>query len=273
MVCRSIGPDNRKNRPPYHAKRTSLLSLLGALEGVETGEVVFLNNGEIPEDRLALMRGAGRIEPRAGLELHGSYWAALDLALALPDGDLVLLAEDDHLYRPEALAATVEAARALPGVAYFAPYGTTAEGMPSGEPLHPGLRRPRVADAELAPGWRRGVSHTSSFAVRVEALRRDEALHRIAPRCGGAWDHALSLAYQGLLPYGPGAMLSALRQPDLEPPRRAKVTAWRALLAARALRRRPHRLAVARPSLSTHVESGVIALGTDWAAEAGRAQN
>jgi hypothetical protein len=148
--------------------------------------VVFVNSNPIPEDRLAIMRAAGRVEQHVALHLHESYWAALDVALALPDGDLVLFAEDDHLYRADALSAVLEAARALPAVDYFAPYGSTVSAMPNGEPLHAGLRAPRVGAEPLAPGWVRGISHTSSFVVRVAALRRDERLHRIAPRCGGA---------------------------------------------------------------------------------------
>jgi hypothetical protein len=192
----------------------------------------------------------------------------------MPDGDLVLLAEDDHLYRADALQAAVDAAAALPGFAYFATYASTAAGMPNGEPLHAGLRAPAIGDAALAEGWRRGLSHTSSFAVRVGALRRDAPLHRLAPRCGGAWDHALALAYQGEAPYGAAGVARALREPRLGPPsRRAKVAVWRAAIVAAALARRsPSLLAAARPCLSTHVESGVIALGTDWAAEAAAAE-
>jgi hypothetical protein len=269
VIYRSTGPDNAKGRPPYHSKLRSLQSLLRSWDRVaDQGSLVFLNNGPIPEDRLEVMRRCGRVEQRSGLELHESYWAAVSLACGLPDGDLVLFAEDDHLYRVEALVAVVDAARVLPGVSYFATYASTVAGMPNGEPLHAGLRVPAVDDTVLAEGWRRGLSHTSSFAVRVGALREDVRLHRLAPRCGGAWDHALALAYQGLVPYGPGAVFAALREPRLgSGSRRVKVAVWRAALVASSVGRR-HRLAAARPSLSTHVETGVLALGTDWEAEA-----
>jgi hypothetical protein len=268
VVYRSVGADNSKTRPPYYSKRACLLSLLRALEVVEAGEVVFLNAGPIPDDRLELMRRAGRIEAHERLAVYESYWAAIELALRLPDDELVLLAEDDHLYRAEALAQVLEAAHAMPGVDYFAPYGSTASAMPNGEPLHPGLRVPRIGDELLAPRWCRGASHTSTFAVRVGALRRDLLLHRIAPRCGGAWDHAVALAYQGLLPYGAAGLLEPLRSTGVQAWRRTKVVIWRALLTAAASARRPaRRLAVARPPLSTHVEAGVLALGTDWEAE------
>jgi hypothetical protein len=274
VIYRSTGPDNMKARPPYHSKLSSLLSLLRSWDAAgPRGELVFLNNGPIPADRLAVMHRAGRVESRSGLELHESYWAALSLALGWPDGDLVLFAEDDHLYREEALQAVADAAAALPAYSYFATYASTADGMPNGEPLHAGLRVPRVGAAELIPGWVRGLSHTSSFAVRAEALRRDASLHRLAPRCGGAWDHSLALAYQGIAPYGPGGVLRALREPRMGSiTRRAKVTVRRgALMAAAAARRgSPSRLAAARPCLSTHVESGLLSLDTEWEAEAHR---
>src|ERR1044071_9256140 len=102
VIYRSTGPDNAKGRPPYHSKLRSLRSLLRSWEGVaDQGSLVFVNNGPIPEDRLEVMQRAGRVEPRSGLELHESYWAAVSLACGLPGGDLVLLAEDDHLYRVE----------------------------------------------------------------------------------------------------------------------------------------------------------------------------
>ena len=273
VIYRSTGPDNAKGRPPYHSKLRSLRSLLRSWEAVgPRGELVFLNNGPIPADRLAVMHRCGRVESRSGLELHESYWAAVSLALGWPDGDLVLFAEDDHLYREEALQAIVDAAGALAEFSYFATYASTAAGMPNGDPLHAGLRVPRIGAAAVAPGWVRGLSHTSSFAVRVRALRRDASLHRLAPRCGGAWDHALALAYQGLVPYGPGGVAQALREPRLgSRTRRAKVALWRAaIVAAAAARRTPSRLAAARPCLSTHVESGMLALDTDWEVEAYR---
>ena len=169
------------------------------------------------------------------------------------------------------------AARALPEAGYLALYATVGLEMPNGEPLHPGLRRPPprrprpgVADRRSTSGARPRAT-PSSFAARAGVLRDDLRLHRHAPRCSGAWDHALALAYQGRAPYGPAragrrrSRTAAARALD----RRAKVTVWRASLAAQALaRRRSGRLLVApRPALATHLESGVVATGTDWAAE------
>jgi hypothetical protein len=106
--------------------------------------------------------------------------------------------------------------------------------------------------------------------VRVGVLRADRPLHRIAPRCSGAWDHALALAYQGHAPYGPPGLLEPLRNHGAAPSRRAKTVAWRAALGACALaaRRRGRLLAAPRPALATHMEIGLMAAGTDWEAEA-----
>jgi hypothetical protein len=277
VIYRSTDRENSKARPAYYSKQSSLLSFLRAREAcAEAGELVFLNNGPIAPERLAVMEAAGTVEAHGNLELHESYWAALRVAEERPwsPGDLVYFGEDDYLYRPDALASLVEAARILPEAAYFALYATVGREMPNGEPLHPGLRRPRERPT---PSWRIGAyewrpapSHTSSFAVRVGALRADLRLHRTAPRCGGAWDHALALAYQGRAPYGPRELVSALAgHGGASPARRAKVTAWRVWLSAQALaRRRSGRLLVApRPTPVTHMESGVMAVGTDWAAE------
>jgi hypothetical protein len=67
-------------------------------------------------------------------------------------------------------------------------------------------------------------------------------------------------------------LLEALREPRLgSRSRRAKVAVWRVALVAASVGR-GHRLAAARPCLTTHVEAAVIALGTDWEAEAAAAR-
>jgi hypothetical protein len=282
VIYRSTDRENLKGRPAYYSKQASLLSFLRAHEAcAEAGELVFLNNGPIASERLAVMQAAGTVEAHGDLELHESYWAALRLVEERPwsPGDLVYFGEDDYLYRRDALASLVEAARVLPDAAYLAPYATVGREMPNGEPLHPGLRRP--PDTHRPPWhigayeWRPATSHTSSFAVRAGALRADLRLHRTAPRCSGAWDHALALAYQGRAPYGPLELVSELAGRGGAPlARRAKVTVWRVWLTAQALaRRRSGRLLVApRPALVTHMETAVMAVGTDWAAEHEAAQ-
>lgn len=276
-IYRSTDLENRKARPASYSKHTALLSFLRARDAcAEAGELVFVNSGPIAGERLAVMEATGAVDQHEQLELHESYWAALRWVEERPwsEDDLVYFGEDDYLYRRDALAALAEAARVVPEAGYLAPYATVGREMPNGEPLHPGLRRPRERSG---PAWRSGgydwrpaTSHTSSFAVRAGVLRADLRLHRTAPRCSGAWDHALALAYQGRAPYGPLELVSELAgRGGAALERRAKVTAWRISLTAQALaRRRSGRLLVApRPALATHMETGVMALGTDWEAE------
>lgn len=276
VIYRSTGSENRKRRPAYYSKLSSLRSLLRARHACpEAGELLFLNDGPIPQDRLELMTGAGTIVALGGVGGQEAFIAALRQPerSGWPDGDLVYLAEDDYLYRIEAFAALVDAARSLPEVDYFAFAGTLRGARRADFPLERDLRYPRAAAATFREGWRAGLSHTASFAARPAAVRRDLRLHRIALRAGGTWDHSLSLAYQGLVPFTPAETVGALRAPGVGSwSRRGKVTAWRLALTATALARRgdPHALAIADPPLATHVEIDVMSPGTDWEAEAAR---
>lgn len=272
-IYRATGKTNVKPRPAGFSKRRCLESFLRAWEdGGDRGELIFLNDGELPPDMLATMQGAGRVLARANLDLHGSYWGAVRLVERAPwdDGDLLYLAEDDYLYRPEAFSALQAAAAALPTVEYFTLYGSVGREMPNGEPLPSPLRVPaisgeRLLDAGGAP-WHRALSHTSSFAVRVGALRQDRVLHMIGPRCSAAWDHALCLALQHRAPYGPLRLFDALYERSGAPPvLRMKIVAWRLALTAEALlSHRARRIAAPRPALATHMEQGLMAIGTDW---------
>jgi hypothetical protein len=273
VIYRATGKVNTKPRPPGFSKERSLQSFIRAWEACDAaGELVFVNDGAVPAE-IAAMEAAGRVLTRDALELHGSYWTAVRLAVAAgwADDDLVYLAEDDYLYRPEALTELVAAAGRLPAVDYFALYATVGGTMPNGHPLSRGLRRARLRGERLVAvggvAWHRATSHTSSFAVRLAALRADRTLHLLGPRCSAAWDHALCLALQGRAPYGPLTLLEPLHEPSgATPSRRAKIVAWRLALTAEALlTRRRRRLAAPLPALATHMEGGWIAQGTDWA--------
>jgi hypothetical protein len=276
VIYRSVGAENAKPRPPCYAKLTSLYSFLRAREACPApGELLFLNDGPIPPAQLATMRSVGEIVPIDGLELHLSYWKAIDLALARgwADDDIVYLGEDDYLYRREVFTGIRDAADRLPANSYLAPYATIGHDMPNGASLCAGLRRPCLPSAPLTAAggaiWHRALSPTSSFAVRVGALRADRALHLIAPRTSGAWDHAVALAYQGRLPFAPHAFVEPLRASGTRFSRRVKTLIWRLALSAGAVaaRRREHLLAAPRPALATHMETAMLSPGTDWAAE------
>ena len=271
-IYRSTGKVNTKPRPAGFSKRRSLESFLAAWESDPgRGELLFLNDGPVPEDQLELMEAAGSVVVRPAPDAMGAYVGALELALeqGWPDADLVYFGEDDYQFRGETFAAIVAASAALPRVDHFAPYATVGHTMPNGEPLHEGLRRPRLRGETLAVldgvTWHHATSHTVSFAIRVGALRADRALHLLALRAGGAWDHSMCLACQGRLPFTAREVLDPL--PGAPLGRRAKVTVWRLAMSAVALRRRvggAHVIAAPRPALASHMEVGLMATGTEW---------
>jgi hypothetical protein len=273
VIYRSTSGENRKPRPEYYSKLECLYSLLRAREACpDAGDLVFVNDGRLPADRLEPMLAAGEVHAYEGMGMRRSYVRALreaDRADWAGD-DLVFLVEDDYLHRPEALLALASAARELPGADYLGTYGTLAGAERDYRALEGDMRRPRLkAEPPRDAGgtrWLRGLSTTFTFAARVRTLRRDRPLHAVTPRLGGAFDHALGLAYQGRLPYR-ARDLTAARE-GVPRSRRHKPFALRMAVSAAAVgyRVRPRTLLIADPALSAHVETGYMPPGTEWRA-------
>src|SRR5262245_51017291 len=169
IVYRSYGPENMKERPPYYSKLLALASLVQAAEDAGPPiEIVFLNDGPIPGDRLALMAAAGEVVSRSGLGLRGSLRAALALPIERrwPDEDLVWLCEDDYLYRDRAVRDLIAAADALPHADYLSLYAAIGDRPPEGgrlEEAYPVPARWRGSAPVLIAGhhWRPGLSTTA----------------------------------------------------------------------------------------------------------------
>lgn len=285
VVFRSYGPSNAKARPAFYSKLLALTSLVRAVEGAgQPIDLIFLNDGPIPEDRLAVMSRAGEVVARTRLGLRGSYLAGLALARqrGWPDEDLVWFAEDDYLYRPNAMQQLLAAADALPQAAYLALYASIGSRPPEGGSLPDGVPLPtgwHESDPVLVDGhaWRRGLSTTWTFGVRVKALREDERLLALSVFTGlGGCDHAMCLMYQGLPPFPWGSLgrhLLLAGPQDLTLTRRAKHFVIAPVRAAfnvwsHARANRGHLLFAADPPLATHMEAMFLALGTDWQAVA-----
>jgi hypothetical protein len=285
VVYRSYGPSNGKARPAFYSKLLALTSLVRAVE--EAGQpidLIFLNDGPIPQERLAVMSAAGEIVARSRLGLRGSYHAGLALARqrGWPDEDLVWFSEDDYLYRPGALRQLLAAAEALPRAAYLALYASIGSRSPEGGALPDHAPLPagwRGSDPVQVNGhaWRRGLSTTWTFGVRVKALRADERLLAYSVYAGlGGCDHAMCLMYQGLPPFpwrslgrdllfaGPRYFTPIRRvKRFVIAPVRAAFNLWSRTRAGRA-----HLLFAADPLLATHMEEAFLAHGTDWLAVA-----
>lgn len=278
VVYRSHGADNRKNRPPYYSKAVALASFLRAWEQAPV-EVVFLNDGPVPADRLRMMEQAGEVVELPSVGMRGSHFHALGLGRARgwPDESVAYLCEDDYLFAPQALRRLAAAVTEQPDIDYFALYGGTPgfDINRSGKDHFPLPRGWQAREPRLVEGipWRSIVASTSSFGARVRALRQDHRIHRQAafPYRNRVNDYGASLVSQGYEPYGWKDLGRALR---LDYPysdntgalRGAALVPFRAALNVRSWRRPDRRrlLYAPQPNLATHMENGWVAPGVDW---------
>jgi hypothetical protein len=288
IVSRSYGGENKKGRPDYYSKRLSLLSLIQAFQQLNPGEaeLIFVNDGPIPDDRLELMRSSGEVVMRSRLGMQGSLRAILELPIvrSWPKDDLVWFAEDDYLYQPRAFVDLLAAAEAFPQAAYFGLYALIGTREPNGTLFHDAPRVPRgwsESEVTLVNGhpWRRALSTTSTFGVRVKPLVEDYPMMKRAMYTGGAYDHSTCLMYQGFMPYPAKSLLECLftRQTSGGFLRRAAICGVRMGLdlysLMRVLKPSRHRILVApEPALITHLETEQLAVGSDWKAVAARCE-
>ncbi|HKU38198.1 MAG TPA: hypothetical protein VJR89_08625 [Polyangiales bacterium] len=279
-MYRSYGGENKKGRPFYYSKLVALLSLVRAVGELDSGsfELVFLNDGPIPQDRLRVMQRSGEVVARERLGMRGSMRAALSLPeeRGWADDDVVWFAEDDYLYKPEALRGLAGAAAAFPDAQYFALYALIGDRLPNGgvQPAdYPVPASWRASEARDVAGhnWTRALSTTSTFGARVKPLREDRTMMFLTMWSGGGWDHTTCLLYQGYRPFTWRALTLPMRQPSLTRRVRGAVisgirtgmNAWQLARAAGGYERRM--LVAPDPALATHLETELLALGTDWA--------
>lgn len=280
-IYRSYGGENRKSRPAYFSKLLALASFVRAVHQLESPcEITFLNDGPVANDVYRLMQAVGRVVRLDRLGMRRSYAKALALAAGWTgdESDMVWLAEDDYLYRPDALQQLLSAARLIPWASYFTLYASfpTPETQTSGEEDLVTPRRWRNRGGVTIHGhdWCHAVSATSTFGARLPVLRRDRRLFRAALYSARAWDHQTCLAYQGYMPFRGRSLLQDPSGRGTESMQsRIRVlcaTPVKVVVDAMAYRRarQPALLVAPRPALATHLELPYIAPGTDWAAEA-----
>ncbi len=280
VIYRSYGGENRKGRPTYYSKLLALASMVRSFGQMRSqpAELIFLNDGPIPADRLLLMENTGEVVSRSDLGLHGSLRAGLEIATSRgwAGDDLVWFSEDDYLYLPSALSELIAAATAFPHASYFGLYALVGSRMPNGAAFEETMRVPSewvASDRRIVNGhpWCRALSTTSTFGARVDAISEDRRMTQIAMRSGGSFDHTTCLMYQGFSPYPITSLTEPFRSSAVPKSwlRRAGVLGVRSGLnayqAIRIMGRAERRLLVASdPALITHLESAYMALGTDW---------
>lgn len=275
ILHRSYAGDGVKPRPPYYSKLLALASLLRAADAVPVRpELVFLNDGPMPAERLRVMEAHGEVRTvRRGGSDARSYREMLADEAARPGAgeDLVWLAEDDYLYTGDAFVRLLAGAERLPQADYLMLYGSVALDvarsagrdhvrLPQGGSDSPAAE---VVDVD-GTAWFRIASTTSTFGLRRRALRDDVRFLRGGALTGGAWDDASCLMVQGFRPFAPGEVrrdLLPFGQPLPAWPR--SVARGLVRSAAQSLsRRRPARRRVlmgSDPELAFHMEAGELA--------------
>ncbi|MDO5629703.1 MAG: hypothetical protein Q4G43_15415 [Mobilicoccus sp.] len=280
LIYRSYGGENLKSRPEWFSKLLCAASFARAA-GRAGVEVLWLNDGPVPEDRMRLFTDFGEVQTIAGgpVGMRGSYVTALKLAVESDwaDDDIVYFCEDDYLHTPDAVE-VLHGLQARPEVSYLALHGGTPDyanefefpggfRYPQGWPVHEGFT---VGGHDFV----HGVSTTSTFGARVGALRADYGIFRQAmiPFRRRFLDHETCVVYQGQPPY-------RLHEHVTGPPRdfvpgvrgvlrAAVLVPFRVALTARSRQnaRSPHWLFTASPNLAGHIEDDVLNPGRDWAA-------
>jgi hypothetical protein len=285
VYYRSYGGDNDKPRPGYYSKALALASLLRAAEAVDPlPRITFLNDGAIAPELLTLMRRHGRVIQVDGGSNRASYRLMITRAARENSVDGVLwFAEDDYLYRADALSAVTRAAEEFAHADYFTLYCPFAL-----DPAAP-RREPAVLEARGTDGlpdapeldgvrWFNGASTTSTFGVRSRVLREDASLLRLTPYAGAAWDETTCRTYMGQRPFTTDELREDLLAVPPVPRKLVRGLA-RTAISARSHRCPEHRrvLLGSDPELVSHMEIDVLdpdflssttSEAIDWEAEA-----
>ena len=281
VIYRSYGGENKKGRPEYYSKLLSLASLIRSFQKLPTSvaELIYLNDGPIPKDRLQAMERTGEVIARSNLGLAGSLRSGLMIAATRGwrEDDLVWFSEDDYLYHPDALSELLAAAKAFPDVSYFGLYALIGSRMPNGKIFEDLHRVPENWTTNLrglvnGRSWCRALSTTSTFGARVGVIRADRSMMSIAMRARGSFDHSTCLMYQGYIPYPFASLAETFLAPGATSlAKRIGVLGVRLALNTYQITRdlggaKRHVLLTSDPPMITHLENAYMAAGTDWSA-------
>lgn len=255
VFYRVVFAQNTKDRPPFFDKAVCLLSCLRAAEAAGA-ELRFVVDGPVSDEWTAFLGRFGEVSALPGLGNSGSYLETIRRA-ARADADWVYLCEDDYLHQPDAFLRLGELLDEVPGVRWVSLYE------------HPNAYRAgRLGGADredyvfFAAGthWRTISSTCMTYAAPVESLGRTLPLHETISADPFPSDFLWWQTVQGPIGRTVGSR-------NVVPRRRARVL--KALARRGVLRRGTERRLVSPiPSLATHLDEGVEALGVDWAAVA-----
>ncbi|GAB4082300.1 hypothetical protein GCU67_09975 [Modestobacter muralis] len=207
VLYRTHAGSNSKPRPSWFDRRTAWESLCASLAQVPDVTVTAVVDGSLPPELVAPLRSVEQVTVRGG-QASSSFRRALTLAGQLadraPEDTLFWLAEDDYLYRPEAMSSLLAAAAAVPSADYLTLHTPDDAAWHATHPSQPDPQPPSLAGGPVQAGsatWQRIGKTTSTFGVRAAALREDRWLMDLGSRVGAPFDMATWHALQGWQPF------------------------------------------------------------------------
>ena len=255
VVYRSCGGENRKDRPAFYSKSLCLQSLLCAVENAQDaiGDIVFVNDGEIPADREQLMSVGDTVRlPDVGnsrsIEPPSRRSTVAVGAIAIPRP----FSEDDYLYKPHSACAVLAATERLPDVDYFTLYDhpNNYGDLVQSNDLHRTVRRPTLRSSVGEVEWRNSTSTCLSFVAR-EVLFVSIAGYT-TPISTGPIPHDFKL---WLTLLGTDAFRMARWLPQLMgAPLESRPMALSVRVSLRTSARRTRSLVSPRPAVATHLQ-------------------
>jgi hypothetical protein len=208
VLYRTHAGSNSKPRPSWYDRRTAWDSLRASLAEVPGATVTVVVDGSLPpeltgvlgpQDRQVVVRGG-----HASSSFRRALGVAGQLAAQAHEETLFWFAEDDHLYRPEAMSSLLAAASAVPAADYLALHTPDDTAWHATHPSQPDRQVPELPGGPVRAGaatWHRVPKTTSTFGVRASALRADRLLLDLGSRVGAPFDTATWHALQGLQPF------------------------------------------------------------------------
>jgi hypothetical protein len=211
VVLRTTPRENAKKRPTWYSKDLAFSSLLRAIEGARAvGHSVHLTvlaDGGVPNSVVLDNTTAADIVHIDEGTSRGSMLASFRVARERlkSSEDLIWFAEDDYLYRPDALEKFVTCACSTPAT-YFSLHKPDDSDWHASHPSQPLGSVQHVTFSVKGLGcaneqWRR-VTHTNStFGVKASAFLEDLAFIQLATMGGGPYDHSTFMMLQGRRPF------------------------------------------------------------------------
>lgn len=275
VVYRTHAQSNQKARPDWYDRRTAWRSLQASLQTVPEVTLTVVVDGALPPELSGAFGPEHSQQVVHGGQASSSFRRALAVAMCSAEKEdpetLFWFAEDDYLYRPNAMKELLAAADAVPDADYFALHTPDDAAWHATHFSQPDRVPPSLPHGPVRVGsgsWQRVGKTTSTFGVRARALQEDRWLLDLGSRVGAPFDTATWHALQGYTPF-PWRYIFADLAPAWSVRGVVKVVGkpvMRAVLNVVSAAAQRHRLLIApERELAMHLEQDQVPDGSDWA--------